>query len=199
MEITCSNCSTVLMAPDELAGQSALCPNCNNSINVPTLISETPVVSSYKPCPYCREQILSEAIKCKHCGEHLTKQVLAETTIKVEHVTETAPQSDKFGRIFKTIAIWGILTMISAIFRLYPISIVFAGIGIIWTMKIASEYLIICPNLRCGYTGKADIKQRGSILLLIILFCFFVIPGIIYLLIGFKKEYYCPKCKMKIG
>lgn len=30
------------------------------------------VVDSYKECPWCSEQILETARKCKHCGEFLT-------------------------------------------------------------------------------------------------------------------------------
>lgn len=31
-------------------------------------------MSNYKNCPYCSEQILETAIKCKHCGEWLNKE-----------------------------------------------------------------------------------------------------------------------------
>jgi len=31
-----------------------------------------------KPCPFCAEQILDEAIKCKHCGEFLLEKRPAE-------------------------------------------------------------------------------------------------------------------------
>lgn len=30
--------------------------------------------SAIKNCPYCGEEILAVAIKCKHCGEFLTEQ-----------------------------------------------------------------------------------------------------------------------------
>lgn len=33
-----------------------------------------------KNCPYCGEEILSIAIKCKHCGEFLVDQPNPETT-----------------------------------------------------------------------------------------------------------------------
>lgn len=55
---------------------------------------------------------------------------------------------------------------------------------------------IQCPN--CQFEGKAKIRQRGSCLLLVFLFLFFIIPGIFYLLwMGTGRNVTCPKCGYK--
>ena len=37
-----------------------------------------------KLCPYCKEEIKIDALKCKHCGEFLNKQEVAEEVITFE-------------------------------------------------------------------------------------------------------------------
>lgn len=37
--------------------------------------------STTKKCPFCAEEILSEAVKCKHCGEFLDEQSLHELSV----------------------------------------------------------------------------------------------------------------------
>jgi tRNA(Ile2) C34 agmatinyltransferase TiaS len=33
-------------------------------------------------CPYCREEIRADAIKCKHCGEFLNSQLREERAVQ---------------------------------------------------------------------------------------------------------------------
>jgi predicted RNA-binding Zn-ribbon protein involved in translation (DUF1610 family) len=48
-----------------------------------------------------------------------------------------------------------------------------------------------CP---CGFSGKAKIKARGSILITLILLCVYVVPGLIYALVCSGYKAVCPNC-----
>ena len=48
-----------------------------------------------------------------------------------------------------------------------------------------------CP---CGFSGKAKIKARGSILILLVLLCIYVVPGLIYALVCSGYKAVCPNC-----
>lgn len=51
----------------------------------------------------------------------------------------------------------------------------------------------ICKD--CGYTGHTERKTKGSILIEILLWCFFLVPGIIYSLWRLTTKYdACPSC-----
>lgn len=55
---------------------------------------------------------------------------------------------------------------------------------------------IKCPN--CKYEGRGKIMTRGSILIEIILWLFFIIPGLIYSAWRLSTRYLgCPKCEFK--
>jgi hypothetical protein len=58
---------------------------------------------------------------------------------------------------------------------------------------------IICPNANCGYRGLARRQARGSCLIAFILLCFFILPGVLYLMFFQGYRYYCPQCGMQIG
>ena len=58
---------------------------------------------------------------------------------------------------------------------------------------------MICPNPNCGYKGRSKRKARGSIIIALILLCFFIFPGIIYLIFTSGYRYYCPECGLQIA
>jgi len=51
----------------------------------------------------------------------------------------------------------------------------------------------ICPN--CGYKGKQKLYTKGTIALEIVLWLFFLLPGLIYSIWRLSSRYRgCPKC-----
>lgn len=43
-----------------------------------------------------------------------------------------------------------------------------------------ADGFVICPNPNCGYKGPAKKTRRGSVVVMLILLCFWILPGIIY-------------------
>ncbi len=85
----CPSCGRKMNVADKHAGKTVRCPECDNHLVVPrlkpsaeTAISDAPpsaplaavVDDDFAPCPYCKEEIRSTAVKCKHCGERLDRQ-----------------------------------------------------------------------------------------------------------------------------
>lgn len=58
---------------------------------------------------------------------------------------------------------------------------------------------VICPNPNCGYRGIPDKKGKTNILFFFVLFCFFMVPGILYALFTRGYNYSCPQCGNKIN
>lgn len=66
--------------------------------------------------------------------------------------------------------------------------------------RLAHGPEIICPNANCGYRGLADRKDTFSVALLLILCLLFLLPGLIYLVVGAlsKPVISCPRCGMRV-
>ena len=58
--------------------------------------------------------------------------------------------------------------------------------------------MIICPNPNCGYRGEGKKVGGNNGCLILILLCFGILPGILYLLFCPRKGVVCPKCGVRI-
>ena len=75
-------------------GQLIDCPMCGKAIEVskPQYKSDTipvPKNSTVKACPYCSEEILITARKCKHCGEYL------DESLKIQRQSKKSGRDEK--------------------------------------------------------------------------------------------------------
>ena len=74
----CPYCNQHLTVDAAEAGRSVACPTCDSEIQIPevrtyhsTIAPPPPSPKHTKECPFCGEEILNKAIKCKHCGSML--------------------------------------------------------------------------------------------------------------------------------
>lgn len=87
LKTRCGQCDAGFSFNADLLGESRSCPKCgeelviNADISHPRFSAEgvkqqdkfLEAESSESTCPFCKEQILPGAVKCKHCGEFLNK------------------------------------------------------------------------------------------------------------------------------
>lgn len=77
-----------------------------------------------KPCPYCGEEIMMKAVKCKHCGEWLNQEARKKNEPVVKRETRKKPEP-----VAKEIGL-GCLTLVAA----YSIPAIIIGLILHFTI-----------------------------------------------------------------
>jgi Zn finger protein HypA/HybF involved in hydrogenase expression len=84
VQVRCKSCNSNFKVEDEkYFGETSSCPNCKSEIYIPlpepenkaeTFTTEKDYNAKTR-CRFCKEIILADAIKCKHCGEFLNSKI----------------------------------------------------------------------------------------------------------------------------
>jgi DNA-directed RNA polymerase subunit M/transcription elongation factor TFIIS len=122
IEFHCPECLNHLTVDSKGAGRAVNCPECSKEIRIPQ--SNPPEVTirtsqkaespGHRNCPFCGEQVLKVAKKCKHCGEFFDQNC---STHSAQPVAETNYQWAP-GKILAVI----ITVVLTAVVLYYAIS-----------------------------------------------------------------------------
>jgi predicted RNA-binding Zn-ribbon protein involved in translation (DUF1610 family) len=90
IDFKCNSCGEDLDAPESMAGQWIKCPLCHKDQKVRTV---EPKIQETKDCPFCGEEVLSAAKKCKHCNEFFdgSNNASAPTVVSAPVVVSAPP------------------------------------------------------------------------------------------------------------
>ncbi len=160
MKFECPECSQHIEISEDLLGETVECPSCNASIQ---LTFEAPAESleqkekATKDCPYCGEEILAKARKCKHCGEILDEALKQQR----QNQSQTPNIPDK--PLQKAEAEKTEYQSHPAMFRNNPIGFI---ITIILCFFVLGLFIFLIWWLRClgttlTVTNKRTVLRRG--------------------------------------
>jgi TM2 domain-containing membrane protein YozV len=141
-KFNCPHCQQPLEASEDILGETIECPACHGT----TTLSKSelqqksnlpPSPPTTKTCPFCFEQILPTALKCKHCGEFLDPSLRRSRIV-------SSPAAPQFVRLAKSRGVYIILGLFLG--GLFGIHNFYAG----YYGTAAIQLLII---LFLGWTG----------------------------------------------
>ncbi len=177
MKVTCPSCEWSAEVPDEkipAKGGKGTCPKCQTKFEVkreeappPDFAFEPSKPENSKPCPFCGEQILADAKKCKHCGEFLDP-------LLIKARNEAAPQPHVISTdesIVRKIADYqnlsGILWIILGIIQCIGVVTIIAGVWNIYAgisrRKIVKPILSRSSAVLPGFESLTGIIIIGVI------------------------------------
>lgn len=107
MDITfnCDKCDQYIVIDETGVGQIVDCPKCNQSLTVPPASSQVPPAAK-KKCPFCAEDIMATAVKCKHCGSMLAGSSQAISGVSTQPTSSPPDCSTEIQNPTVEISLW---------------------------------------------------------------------------------------------
>ncbi len=126
--------------------------------------------SQFKTCPFCAEEILPVAIKCKHCGEHLNSPSLG-----IQSASQPNDEIAKIANLEKIYCYIGISLATIAVF-----TGIWTILGVIWLVLLTHRLKNRIPRIKSG--DKTIPKEYESLFSIIFFTVLFICVSAILLL-----------------
>ena len=144
----CDVCHYERELSDSYQNKKIRCPQCAAVI----LITSTPPVQ-HKPCPFCAEDILEQARKCRFCGEIIDRALaIAKDKQKIREVQRAKQIIDRYLPASRPSLILGIISII----LFFPLAYLLGPVAILMGFHALRESKNN-PNLEGVRFAKAGI------------------------------------------